>query len=108
MPPNSSDPLYELLTRHGVDHDVAKSNSMSDLRHREPDKISSRRSDESAETRHGTTYSYFRDGSITKSAKKAGSRKWVAKSCAGRAPCTWVSPPPRAMRERSARGETAL
>lgn len=103
MPPNSPWPIYELLTRHGVDHDVAKSNSKNDLRHWELDEIAAVLM---RVRRPSRDYSYFRDTSITKSSKNAGSRKWW-QSLAQDEPCTWISPP-RAMVEQSARGETAL
>ena len=32
MPPSTWYPIYELLTRHGVDHEVAKAAAKNDLR----------------------------------------------------------------------------
>lgn len=103
MPPSTAWPIYELLTRYGVDHEVAKSNSMNDLRHWELDEIAAVLK---RVQRPSRDYSYFRDVSIAKSSKNASSRKWW-QDPAQDEPLKWVCPP-RTMMEQSAREETAL
>ena len=103
MPPSTSWAIYELLTRHGVDHGVAKSNSMNDLRYWELDEIAAVLK---RVQRPSRDYSYFRDISIAKPSKNAASRKWW-QDPAQDEPSKWVCPP-RAMMEQSAHEETAL
>lgn len=103
MPPSTAWPIYELLTRYGVDHEVAKSNSMNDLRHWELDEIAAVLK---RVQRPSRDYSYFRDVSIAKFSNSANSRKWW-QDPAQDEPSKWVCPP-RTMMEQSAREETAL
>ena len=95
--------MYELLTRHGVDHELAKSNSMNDLRYWELDEIAAILK---RVQRPSRDYSYFRDISIARSGKDAGSRKWWQYP-AQHEPSKWISPP-RAIMKQSAQEETAL
>lgn len=103
MPPSTAWPIYELLTRYGVDHEVAKSNSMNDLRYWELDEIAAvlKRLQ-----RPSRDYSYFRDISIAKSSKNASSRKWW-QDPAQDEPSKWVCPP-RTLMKQSAREKIAL
>ena len=103
MPPSTSWAIYELLTRHGVDHEVAKSNSMNDLSYWELDEIAAVLKRVQRPSRN---YSYFRDGSIAKSSLNAKPGKWW-QDPAQDEPAKWVCPP-RTMMEQSAREETAL
>ena len=103
MPPSTDWPIYELLTRHGVEHGLAKSNSMNDLRHWELDDISAVLQKLQRPSRD---YSYFRDISIAKSSKDASAWKWWQNPAQGE-PSEWVSPP-RAVMKQSASEETAL
>lgn len=103
MPPSACWPIYELLTRHGIEHGLAKSNSMNDLRHWELDEIATVLQ---RVQRPSRDYSYFRDTSIAKPSQKAGSKKWW-QNPAQDEPSKWVSPP-RALLKQSAHEETAL
>ena len=104
MPPSNPWPIYELLTRHGVDHEVAKSQSMNDLRYWELDDIAAVLARVQKPSRD---YSYFRDISIARpSSKPADSRIW-RRATAQNEPPEWVSPP-RAMMKQSAHEESAL
>lgn len=103
MPPSKSWPIYELLTRHGVDHRVAKANSKNDLRYWELDEIAAVLK---RVQRPSRDYSYFCDRSIAKPSKITASRKWW-QDPAQDEPSKWVCPP-RAMMEQSAHEETAL
>ena len=103
MPPSTSWPIYELLTRHGVENALPKANSMNDLRHWEVDDISAILQKIQWPSRD---YSYFRDISIAKSSKDTSARKWWQHPAQAE-PSKWVSPP-RAMMKKSAHQETAL
>ena len=103
MPPSSYWPIYELLTRHGIEHALAKSNAMNDLRHWELDDISAVLQKVQRPSRD---YSYFRDIATAKSGKATDARKWW-KNSAQSEPSKWVSPP-RAMMQQAAQEETAL
>ena len=95
--------MYELLTRHGVEHELAKSNSMNELRDWELEEVAAVLQ---RVQRPSRDYSYFRDISIAKSGKVAASRRWWPNP-AQHESSEWVSPP-RVMMERSAQEETAL
>ena len=103
MPSSSYWPIYELLTRHGVDHGLAKSNAKNVLRHWELDDLSAVLQKVQRPSRD---YSYFRDIAAAKSGKDADAWKWW-QNPAPSEPSKWVSPP-RAMMQQSAQEETAL
>ena len=98
MPPSSWYPIYELLTRHGVDSDVARSNAIDDLRYWELNEVAAILERIKRPSRN---YSYFRHAAGFEPIPGSRSRRSQS------SPLSWVSPP-RALMEQSARDETAL
>ncbi|MDI1488197.1 MAG: hypothetical protein OHK93_007471 [Ramalina farinacea] len=98
MPPSSWSLTYELLTRHGVDSDVARSNAINDLRYWELKEVAAILE---RIRRPSRNFSYFRHAAASEA--NAGSRPWRSQSSLA----SWVSPP-RVLMEQSARDETAL
>ena len=103
MPPSTWYPLYELLTRHGVDHEVAKAAAKNDLRAWELSEVSAFLQKIQRPSRD---YCYFRDAPTAKSTAKSGTRKWWS-SPQQDTQQKWISPP-RTLIDQSARDETAL
>ena len=98
MPPSSWCPTYELLTRHGVHSDVARSNAIHDLRYWELSEVAAILE---RIRRPSRNYSYFRHSAGSEPNAGARPRRSHLSSA------SWVSPP-RALMEQSARDETAL
>lgn len=103
MPPLTWYPIYELLTRHGVDHEVAKAAAKNDLRAWELHEIATILK---KVRRPSRDFCYFRESLTTRPKASSSTREW------GSAPpqdsqTEWISPP-RTMIEQSARDETAL
>ena len=103
MPPSTWYPIYELLTRHGVDHEVAKAAAINDLRAWELSEIAAFLQKIQRPSRN---FCYFRDFHPTRSIAKSSTRKWWSAPQQDTQP-KWISPP-RALIDQSARDETAL
>ena len=103
MPPASWYPIYELLTRHGIDHDSAKAAAVNDLRSWELDDISAILNRIQRPSRE---YCYFRTPYFTASTEDIDFKKWWP-SLWSDTSVQWISPP-RHMMELSARDKTAL
>ncbi|KAL8786592.1 MAG: hypothetical protein Q9195_008149 [Heterodermia aff. obscurata] len=103
MPPSTWYPIYELLTRHGVDHDVAKAAAINDLRAWELPEIAAFLQKVQRPSRD---YCYFRDPHTARSMTKSGARKWWSAPQQDTQP-KWISPP-RTLIDQSASDKTAL
>lgn len=103
MPPLTWYPLYELLSRHGIDHEVAKTAAKNDLRawdlHEIAEILKKVR-------RPSRDFCYFRELLTTTPKATLGARKWWSTPQQDVQP-QWISPP-RTLIEQSARDETAL
>ena len=103
MPSSTWYPIYELLTRHGIDHEVAKAAAKNDLRSWELPEIASILK---KVRRPSRDFCYFREVSTTTPKATSGARKWWSAPPQDLQP-KWISPP-RTLIEQSARDETAL
>ncbi|KAK3169919.1 hypothetical protein OEA41_009303 [Lepraria neglecta] len=103
MPPSSWYPIYELLTRYGIDHNVAKSAAINDMRRWELDEI---KTILEKVQRPSYDYCYFRTPNVTISTEAIDFKKWWPSLWEDRRP-KWISPP-REMMESSVREEAAL
>lgn len=103
MPPLTWYPIYELLTRHGIDHDVANAAAKNDLRHWELHEIAAILKRVKRPCRN---FCYFRDTITATHKPNSRSERWMSAPTPN-LPTQWISPP-RAMIERSARDGTAL
>ena len=103
MPPTSWYAIFELLTRHGIDHDSAKSIAINELRHWELHEIAAilKRIQ-----RPSRDYCYFRAPHFTVSTEDIDFKKWWPSLWADTS-VQWVSPP-RHLMKQSARESTAL
>lgn len=103
MPPSSWYPVYELLTRHGIDHDVARPIAISELRNWELNDLAAilKRI-----KRPSRDYCYFRNPYISRSTEFIDFKNWWP-SLWSDTTVKWISPP-RTMMELSVRDKAAL
>lgn len=103
MPPVSWHPIYELLTRYGIDHGSAKSLANNDLRNWELDDIAGILKRIQRPSRE---YCYFRTPNLAVSTDPIDFKKWWPSLWVDTS-VRWISPP-RTLMEQSARASTAL
>ncbi len=103
MPPSSWYPIYELLTRHGIDHDIARPIAINELRRWELDDLADilKRI-----RRPSRDYCYFRNPYFSLPTEAIDFKKWWP-SLWSDTRVKWVSPP-RMMMKLSVRDKAAL
>lgn len=103
MPPSSWYPIYELLTRHGIDHDVARPIAINEFRSWELDDLAVilKRI-----KRPSRDYCYFRNPYCSLSTEAIDFKKWWP-SLWSDTRVKWISPP-RTMMELSVRDKAAI
>ena len=103
MPPSTWHPIYELLTRHGIDHEVAKAAANNDLRNWELHEIATIMKKVQRPSRD---YCYFRHLSMNLCQADNDTGKWWSKPHQD-AQLKWISPP-RTLMKQAAQNEMAL
>ena len=103
MLPSTWYPIYELLTRYSIDHNVAKSSAINDLRHWELEDI---KATLEKVQRPSRDYYYFKTPFLNLSTEAIEFKKWWPSLWKdGRT--KWISPP-RKLMEQSVREDAAL
>ena len=103
MPPTSWYSIFELLTRHGIDHEIARSIAINELRHWELHDIAAIFN---RIQRPSRDYCYFRTPHPYVSTEDIDFQRWWP-SLWAETRVSWVSPP-RHLMEQSARASTVL